>query len=84
MSDPICQSCAMPMVKPEDFGTKTDGSPNQQYCHYCFKNGAFTWPQATLEEFSTKMVSMADKMGMSSDDASRMAREVLPQLKRWR
>jgi len=73
----------MPLTKPEDFGKKGDGSPNQEYCHYCFKDGAFTWPQATLEEFTVKMISMADKMGISSEDASRMAREVLPKLKRW-
>lgn len=27
---PFCQSCGMPMVKPED------------YCNHCFQNGEFT------------------------------------------
>lgn len=74
----------MPLVNAEDFGTNTNGSQNNTYCHYCFKDGAFTWPQATLEEFTDKMIGMADKMGMTSDEASKMAREVLPTLKRWR
>lgn len=73
----------MPLTKPEDFGTKKDGSPKQDYCHYCYKDGSFTWPQATLDEFMAKMISMADKMGMTSEDATRMAHDVLPKLKRW-
>ena len=28
---PICQSCVMPMEKPEDFGTEADGSRNEEY-----------------------------------------------------
>ncbi|MGQ9623414.1 MAG: zinc ribbon domain-containing protein, partial [Candidatus Caldatribacteriaceae bacterium] len=46
---PFCQSCAMPMVKPEDFGTNADGSPNGEYCRYCFQNGEFTAPDTTVE-----------------------------------
>ncbi|MBU4293030.1 MAG: zinc ribbon domain-containing protein [Actinobacteria bacterium] len=33
---PFCQSCSMPMMKPEDFGTNADGSKNEEYCTYCF------------------------------------------------
>jgi hypothetical protein len=74
----------MPLVNPEDFGINTDGSQNKKYCHFCFKDGAFTWPHATLDEFTDKLIRMADKMGMSSEEASKMAREVLPTLARWR
>ncbi|GAI16613.1 unnamed protein product, partial [marine sediment metagenome] len=35
---PFCQSCAMPMQKPDDFGTNADVSKNEEYCHYCFIN----------------------------------------------
>ena len=34
----FCQSCAMPMTD-EQFGTNADGSKNEDYCIYCFKDG---------------------------------------------
>ncbi len=33
---PFCQSCAMPMAKPQNFGTNADGIQNQEYCHLFF------------------------------------------------
>lgn len=35
-----CQSCAMPMGGEKDLlGTNADGSNNEEYCKYCFKDG---------------------------------------------
>ena len=42
----FCQSCGMPMKKdPEGGGTNADGDKSQDYCSYCFVNGAFTSPE---------------------------------------
>lgn len=38
----FCQSCAMPLENPEDFGTEKDGGKNADYCRYCYESGAFT------------------------------------------
>jgi len=46
----ICQRCAMPMEKAEYFGTNADGSKNTEYCCYCYENGAFFYPEATMEQ----------------------------------
>ena len=37
----VCQSCGMPMTRPEDYGTERDGKPSKTYCCYCRKDGAF-------------------------------------------
>lgn len=74
----------MPMQKPEEFGSNADGSPSVDYCCYCFQKGSFTWPDATLEQFSDKLVGMASGMGMTEEQARQMASTILPQLKRWR
>lgn len=79
----ICQSCGMPMVKDEDFGTNADGNKNQEYCQYCFQNGQFTKPDITKEQMIEMMVGMSDKMGMTQEEAKKMADEVVPTLKRW-
>jgi len=79
----ICQSCGMPMSADEDFGTNADGVRNEEYCTYCFQNGGFTWPEATLDTMTEKLVGMSDQMGMSKEEAEEMAKENLPRLKRW-
>lgn len=81
---PVCQSCAMPMQTPEDFGTNGDGGRNEEYCCYCFQSGEFTDPDITLDQMIDKLVALgAEKMGMADDEARQMASAVLPRLKRW-
>lgn len=82
---PFCQSCGMPMHKPEDFGTEADGTRNNDYCSYCFQNGAFTAPEMNVEqmiEFCTNV--MDEQKIMPREEASAMLKEMLPKLKRWR
>ncbi|MBU1027180.1 MAG: zinc ribbon domain-containing protein [Candidatus Margulisbacteria bacterium] len=80
----ICQSCAMPMQKEEDFGTNADNSKNKEYCHFCFKDGQFTDPDLTMEKQIEKMAGMAAKMNIAEDKARAMAQNILPNLKRWK
>ena len=79
----FCQSCAMPMTE-ELFGTNADGSKNEDYCMYCFKDGEFT-SDMTMEEMMNfcieKMVEVHPEI--DRDEASKMMNEVFPQLKRW-
>jgi len=79
----ICQSCGMPMQKNEDFGTNTDGSKNEEYCHFCYKEGRFTDEGITMEEKIKKNIEMAKKMGMPEEKAREMANNIIPKLKRW-
>ncbi len=80
----ICQSCGMPLRKEEDFGTNADGSKNNEYCFHCFQNGKFLDEGITLQEKIDKNVKFAVQMGMSEDEARKMASNVLPKLKRWK
>ena len=48
MEQKICQCCAMP-IDESTFGTEADGSKNQDYCLYCYKNGHFT-KDCTMDE----------------------------------
>jgi len=78
----ICQSCGMPMMKSKDFGTNINGSRNEEYCTYCLQSGKFT-SDITLEQMIEKLVPMHDQMGMTEEEARKMANENLPKLKRW-
>ena len=81
---PFCQSCGMPMGRPEDFGTEADGGKSKDYCHYCFEKGKFTEPEITMEQMTEKVSYFLVKMeGMPEAMAKEISRTFIPRLKRW-
>jgi hypothetical protein len=74
----------MPLRTEADLSTNADGSKNNEYCIFCFKDGKFTDEGSTMEQKIEKMVEIAKKMAIPEDNARKMAREILPTLKRWR
>ncbi len=84
MEKPVCQSCGMPM-EAEMFATNKDGSPNSEYCKYCYENGAFT-SEMTMQEMIDACVPYMTKPEGEFDEpqAREMLNAVLPGLKRWK
>ncbi len=74
----------MPLQKEEDFGTNAGGSKSEEYCFHCFQNGKFLDEGITLQEKIDKNVKFAVQMGMSENEARKMASNVLPKLRRWK
>lgn len=82
----FCQSCGMPLSKPEDYGTESDSSKCEKYCSYCYQNGEFTEPDMTLEEMieiSAKGWSEQDP-DISLKQAKKQLEQFIPHLERWR
>ena len=79
----ICQSCSMPLQDAAHYGTTTDGTPTNEYCVYCFKDGEFTH-NMTLEETIADSVNYAEMAGMTKEKMLEHAQNVLPTLKRWK
>jgi len=82
---PFCQSCGMPMEKPEQFGTQANGSPDKEYCTFCYQKGAFTDPNMTYDKmlaFDTGF--LAKEMKMPEPEAKKFVESWLPHLKRWK
>jgi len=80
MKKKMCQSCGMPLESEELFGTNSDGSKNEEYCIYCYKDGAFINPEITMNE----MVEICVKHMKMPKILSRMIMKAyLPKLKRW-
>ena len=83
---PFCQSCGMPIGQSDLRGTEADSSKSEKYCVYCYKDGEFTQPDATLKqmiEISAKGWSDQDPT-ISYDQAKAQMEKVLPNLERWR
>ncbi|WP_152270004.1 zinc ribbon domain-containing protein [Agriterribacter humi] len=79
----FCQSCSMPLDKPEMMGTEKDGSKSKEYCTYCYQNGAFINPTMTLNEMKTLVKEQMEKRKIDAGIIN-MAVSSLPNLKRWR
>lgn len=84
----FCQSCGMPLTD-EILGTNADGSKNDEYCIYCYKDGAFT-NNCTMEEmaeFCSKYVEEYNKntgMNLTADEYKQGLMKFFPTLKRWK
>lgn len=78
----LCQSCGMPMTRPEDYGTEQDGRKSPEYCRYCRKDGAFV-QDCTMEEMIEGCLAYAPEAYGDPDEARRQMRAYFPTLKRW-
>lgn len=83
----FCQSCGMPLT-PECLGTNADGSPNYDYCMYCYKEGAFTAKSSMEEmiEFCSQFVDQYNEgsgQQLTREEYKEVMRQYFPRLKRW-
>ena len=78
-----CQCCGMPLTEDGMISREPDGSPNGEYCMWCYADGQFTYEsREALVDF---MVShMPDPAGRSEEERRRWYDSQLSQLKHWR
>ena len=87
MEQKFCQSCGMPLTE-EIKGTDADGSKNEDYCIYCYKDGAFT-QDCSMEEMIDFCAQFVDEVNknmprpMTQEEYKQMMRQYFPKLKRW-
>ena len=84
-----CQSCGMPLQQATDFGTEASGTPNNEYCTFCYQNGVFT-SDCSMEEMIQECAKFHDQFQhedgrtFSCEDAIALMRQYFPELKRWK
>ncbi|TND09997.1 MAG: hypothetical protein FD123_679 [Bacteroidetes bacterium] len=79
----FCQSCSMPIDDAGLRGTEKDGSKSNEYCLYCYVNGAFINPDMKLDEMRNIVKTQMEKMH-SPPNIIQLSLDSLPNLKRWR
>ena len=83
----FCQSCGMPLTD-DNKGTNADGSINDDYCIYCYKDGKFT-QDMTMEQMIdhcarfTEDINRHSGQNLTQEQAKEMMRKFFPRLKRW-
>lgn len=80
----FCQSCCMPIDDISLRGSEKDGSTSEEYCKYCYADGAFA-QDCTLQEMIDFCVPLManDESGMDEAEARTLLNQTLPGLKRW-
>jgi hypothetical protein len=84
---PRCQSCGMPIsANFHNLGTNADSSSSDQYCSFCYKNGAFTQPDLKVDDMIRMSIEnmTGDDLRMPLDKATELAHRVIPTLGRWK
>jgi len=83
----FCQSCGMPLTD-QVRGTNADGSKSEDYCIFCYKDGAFTG-NFTMEEmvdYCSMFVEEYNKntgQNLTYCEYKEVLRKFYPTLKRW-
>ena len=89
MDEHVCQSCGMNMKSLQEFGTKADGTPEPEYCTYCYQNGSYT-RDVTMDEMLETNLQYLDHWNEETgntytvEEARPLLREFLSTLKRWK
>ncbi len=82
----FCQSCGMPIDKdPKNGGTNSDGSKNEKYCSYCYKDGEFFLSAEidTPQKMQKMCIQKMKEQGMNGILAWIFTR-MIPRLERWK
>ena len=82
MDNKICQSCGMPINSFDDLGTDKDGSINNDYCKYCYKDGKFI-DDVSMGEYINMCSLYGEQAGMSNEEMREYCTKLFPTLKRW-
>ena len=88
MEQKFCQSCGMPLTD-EILGTNADGSKNEDYCIYCYKDGKFL-QDCTMDEMIEHCAQFVDEVNknlpqpMTKAEYIGQMKTYFPHLKRWR
>lgn len=88
MEQKFCQSCGMPLTE-AILGTNADGSKNEDYCIYCYKDGAFTgdFTMEQMVEYCSMFAEEYNKntgQNLTACQYKEVLRKFYPTLKRWK
>lgn len=77
----ICQCCGMPL---DDtiIGRDKDGTPNEEYCQWCYADGTYTY--SNMDDLINVSVGHMVKQGFTEDQARAYLKQTLPTLDYWK
>ena len=77
----ICQCCGMPL-EDEIIGRDADGTPNEDYCKWCYADGTYTY--SDMDDLIDICVPNMVGQGLTEEQARAYLKQALPQLDYWK
>lgn len=77
----ICQCCGMPL-QDEIIGKDKDGTPNENYCKWCYADGTYTY--SDMDDLIDVCIPHMVNESFSEEQARVYLKQMLPQLDYWK
>ncbi len=77
----ICQCCGMPL-QDEIIGKDKDGTPNEDYCKWCYVDGTYTY--SDMDDLIDVCIPHMVNESFSEEQARTYLKQMLPQLDYWK
>ena len=77
----ICQCCGMPL-EDEILGRDSDGTPNEDYCQWCYADGTYTY--SDMDDLIEVCVGNMVGNGFTEEQARAYLKQYLPGLDYWK
>lgn len=79
---PVCQCCGMPLEDDSMIGYNRDGTPNEEYCRWCYADGTYTY--SNMEDLIEVCVRNMANGDCTEEQARAYLEELLPNLDYWK
>ncbi len=76
-----CQCCGMPMEEDSILSREPDGTINEDFCQWCYTDGAFTYP--TMESLIDYLSTHFSSEQWPEESARAYYAKALPKLAHW-
>ena len=77
----VCQCCGMPL-EDEIISRNKDGSPNEDYCKWCYADGTYTY--SDMDNLIDVCIPHMVSQGFTEDQARTYMKDMLPKLDYWK
>ena len=78
----VCQCCGMPLESDDMLGRDSDGTPNEDYCKWCYADGTYAYHD--MDDLIRVCVPHMTGEGFTEEQARTYLKERLPQLDYWK
>ena len=78
----ICQCCGMPLKDDDIISRDADGSPNEDYCKWCYADGTYTY--SNMDDLINVCVGHMVSENFSEEQAREYMKQLLPKLDYWK
>ncbi len=79
----VCQCCGMPLTEDDLISAEPDGTLNEDYCKWCYREGAFAYQSMQQLIDACVPIMTGQHPELTEEQARSMMEAQLPRLKHW-